>query len=698
MNLSPLSALSTLIRLYAKYQRQKGNYSPNTLQAFLFAKKTSSNCSTLFDYLTFKRDLGYLPSLQSLTKVMHGFKNLSERQQFLALNFLIESQPDSNIEGFIHSVAHPQLSKVSPVILSLVKEDSTLRNDQALLSGIHHEQEKWRAEFSLYLNTHIKELNNIVIVGNSAQLKHSQLGGTIDDHRIVCRFNAYPNEEIQHKDVGKKITIWVQSPGLKLPDNFIHPRIKSIKWIVLTGPDVRYTLSDWSTVLPYLKQGAKVLTIPLTIWQPLVNKLQAPPSAGILFTSWVSQLISNQPLSIAGFQSAQNPSAAYHVIKNYKRSNRHNWEKEAEIVRQWKLKRLETVISKNPSNTLTQNVHPPLPHLPVACKSVAIFSSGIKAKKPLIKWLLNYLHVNKVSYKPNRFQATADCVVGWGRKKNTRKARRYAEKNNLPYYSLEDGFLHSVGKNTLEQAGASVVIDRTGMYYDATQLSDLETLLSEGKANSTELIQRARQCINIIIENNLSKYNTQPATSDDASLTSSLASLPTGKKVLLIDQTAGDMSLQYGCATPATFDEMLQAALNEHPSAEILIKTHARVITGKKKSCFNPSVHKHSRVSIIDQAIDPLLLIKAVDHVYVATSQMGFEALMLGKPVTCFGVPFYAQWGLTDDRGPIVSRRNRHCSVEEVFAASYILYSHYIHPTNQQECEIEDILYYFLQA
>ena len=41
---------------------------------------------------------------------------------------------------------------------------------------------------------------------------------------------------------------------------------------------------------------------------------------------------------------------------------------------------------------------------------------------------------------------------------------------------------------------------------------------------------------------------------------------------------------------------------------------------------------------------------RPVDAVYVVTSTMGFEALLVGKPVTTFGVPWYAGWGVTDDR------------------------------------------------
>ena len=33
------------------------------------------------------------------------------------------------------------------------------------------------------------------------------------------------------------------------------------------------------------------------------------------------------------------------------------------------------------------------------------------------------------------------------------------------------------------------------------------------------------------------------------------------------------------------------------------------------------------------------------------TSLAGFEALLRGRPVTTYGMPFYAGWGLTRDLG-----------------------------------------------
>jgi capsular polysaccharide export protein len=66
-------------------------------------------------------------------------------------------------------------------------------------------------------------------------------------------------------------------------------------------------------------------------------------------------------------------------------------------------------------------------------------------------------------------------------------------------------------------------------------------------------------------------------------------------------------------------------------------------------------------------------------RVAVITSLIGFEALLRGKPVTTFGRPFYAGWGLTDDDDP--PQRARSLTLDELVAAALILHPRYIDPS-----------------
>ena len=63
------------------------------------------------------------------------------------------------------------------------------------------------------------------------------------------------------------------------------------------------------------------------------------------------------------------------------------------------------------------------------------------------------------------------------------------------------------------------------------------------------------------------------------------------------------------------------------------------------------------------------------------TSLAGFEALLRGKPVTTYGMPFYAGWGLTRDlgmRADVAARRSRRRHLDELVAAALILYPVYV--------------------
>ena len=94
---------------------------------------------------------------------------------------------------------------------------------------------------------------------------------------------------------------------------------------------------------------------------------------------------------------------------------------------------------------------------------------------------------------------------------------------------------------------------------------------------------------------------------------------------------------------------------------------------------------------IIKENINPISLLKHFTKVYTKTSQMGFEALLVGCECICFGMPFYAGWGVTIDKS-ICSRREKKLTIEEIFAGAYILYTHYYNPYEKKESNIFDTI------
>jgi capsular polysaccharide export protein len=254
------------------------------------------------------------------------------------------------------------------------------------------------------------------------------------------------------------------------------------------------------------------------------------------------------------------------------------------------------------------------------------------------------------------------AIVGWGFRPSTTRPRALAKKHGLAFIGLEDGFLRSYGTGR-DYPPLSLVVDKQGIYYAAGQPSALETLL----ASSKDLLSgvgasygRARQRI---AEEGLSKYNLAP----DLSAASFLRD---GSRVLIVDQTIGDASVKYGLASTESFSKMLAAARRENPDATLYIKTHPEVSRGTKRGYLSNVAHD-ARTVMLREPANPTSILRHMDRVYVVTSHMGFEALLHGVPVVCFGVPWYAGWGCTDDR-IVCARRQRARSVDELFSAAYI--------------------------
>ncbi|WP_416137619.1 capsular polysaccharide biosynthesis protein [Halomonas sp. HK25] len=311
--------------------------------------------------------------------------------------------------------------------------------------------------------------------------------------------------------------------------------------------------------------------------------------------------------------------------------------------------------------------------------SAGYTSSGIARLKILAAVLPEYAHFVRLSPLSRR----ANAVIGWGLKPTSSRARSHARRTGLPYLALEDGFLRSLGLGVQGFQPHSMVVDRLGIYYDATHPSDLERLITEGGFTDEELA-RAHHCMAQLRRYRLSKYNHAPDALPDG-----LSDGP--QRVLVVDQTWGDASIGYGGASADTFQHMLREALDAHPQAEILVKVHPDVIAGKKRGHLLEAAAQHPRCRLIGDDINPWALLDIVEHVHVVTSQLGFEALIAGKAVTCHGLPFYAGWGLTDDRQRC-PRRHASRSLEELFAAAYLRYCRYGNPYTGEPASLEETI------
>ena len=283
-------------------------------------------------------------------------------------------------------------------------------------------------------------------------------------------------------------------------------------------------------------------------------------------------------------------------------------------------------------------------------------------------------------------------LLGWGHKPSAHKIRQLAKQHHKPYIAIEDGFIRSLSPGVTGTRPHSLVVDYSGIYYNAHQSSDLEKLIL-AQSHTPEELGRAERVINMLIASRLSKYNTGKEEFTQSATLTKHSAVQSKKAILVIDQTKGDASVALGNADENTFQTMLDQAVEHNPGAAIYIKTHPDVVLGKKQGYLTTFSHIVSEANcvLIAEDINPWTLFDQVDKVYVVTSQLGFEALLAKKEVHCFGMPFYAGWGLTQDYQKC-DRRGVSRSLIEVFLSAYIKYARYVNPYTGQACQIEDTI------
>lgn len=271
----------------------------------------------------------------------------------------------------------------------------------------------------------------------------------------------------------------------------------------------------------------------------------------------------------------------------------------------------------------------------------------------------------------------APTVIGWGRKWSGMRAAKYAQKTGKACMLVEDGFLRSVGRR---DDPLSFITDTQGIYYDARNASQLEALIAIPlTAAQTD---RSLQIVDLWRHERVSKYNDSP---------SFLGPLPQ-EYVLVIDQVAGDLSISAGCADKSSFTAMLDAALAEHPDAKIVLKTHPDLQSHARNGHFDlDALSNNPRIQVISTACHPVRLIANARAIYTVTSQVGFEALIWGKPVRCFGMPFYAGYGLTDDTIAAPTRRTQ-ASVNQLVHAALVAYPSYIDSETKTVTDPETVI------
>lgn len=294
-----------------------------------------------------------------------------------------------------------------------------------------------------------------------------------------------------------------------------------------------------------------------------------------------------------------------------------------------------------------------------------VATSWALARNPTVRALLGGV---APGWCPPGFAAPPGAtVLGWGRKRSGRRAQHLAARAEGRALLLEDGFLRGLEPG---DAPLSLVWDDVGTYYDARAPSLLEALIAQPLTDSQA--ERAQRLAALWCAAGLSKHNAAPDP----------VTLPPAPYVLVVDQVRGDASVAGAGATAESFAAMLRAARAEHPDKTIVIRAHPA-----------GSGYLSLRVPgvvYVGGDTHPARLVSRATAVYTVSSQLGFEAMLHGVPVVCFGAAFFAGWGLSDDRVPTPARRGAATLVQLTHAA-LIDYPRYVHPETGAQCEAEDV-------
>ena len=271
-------------------------------------------------------------------------------------------------------------------------------------------------------------------------------------------------------------------------------------------------------------------------------------------------------------------------------------------------------------------------------------------------------------------------VAIW-RSKATSQAHEL-ERSGVRLIEVEDGFLRSSGLGADCVPPLSVTVDAVGAYFDPSRPSELERLLQDGQFDDG-LLERARELREMIVEAAIGKYEQGGAPLDR----------PAGERlhILVPGQVEDDRAVETGGCGLTSNLELLKRVRAECPDAYILYKPHPDVLAGHRRG----EIGEAAVLELADEIVGELSinsLIAMVDEVHVNTSLAGFEALLRGKKVTTYGVPFYAGWGLTTDLGPVTPRRSTRRSLDELVAATLLVYPRYLDPITGLPCPAEVVV------
>ncbi|MEG3086009.1 capsular polysaccharide export protein, LipB/KpsS family [Sphingomonas sp. PB4P5] len=131
---------------------------------------------------------------------------------------------------------------------------------------------------------------------------------------------------------------------------------------------------------------------------------------------------------------------------------------------------------------------------------------------------------------------------------------QHAADASVDITRIEDGFIRSLGLGTLLVPPCSIVVDRLGIYYDPSQSSDLEQILSD-TVFSPALLRRADALIRALVQGGVTKYAAGAAAA--------IALPAASRRILVPGQVEDDQSVRLGAAGVVGNLDLLRRARRE---------------------------------------------------------------------------------------------------------------------------------------
>ena len=171
--------------------------------------------------------------------------------------------------------------------------------------------------------------------------------------------------------------------------------------------------------------------------------------------------------------------------------------------------------------------------------------------------------------------------------------------------------------------------------------------------------------------------------------------------ILIVGQVEDDLSVQYCGSTIKTNSDLIERVRQDNPDAYLIYKPHPDVEAGLRAGKVNSNCLKQVNAVAYDTAMPDCL--ESVDEVHTISSLTGFEALLRGLKVICYGLPFYAGWNLTIDidtqlspKSEYLMRRKRDTalSLEQLIYCALIRYPLYHLPDGYGLAQVEQVIDY----